>query len=60
MAKINYLPDEKIRKVNDFAEFLLSKIDDKLISEEIKKLASELKSFDFLKDEEDLKSVKNR
>lgn len=59
ISKINYLPDEKIKEVNDFTEFLLSKIDDKLISEGIKKLASDSKSFDFLKDEEDLYSVKD-
>jgi hypothetical protein len=57
VAKINHLPDEKVREVNDFTEFLLSKIDDKLINEGIKKLTSEGKSFDFLKDEENLYSV---
>ena len=59
ISKVNYLPDEKIREVNDFTEFLLSKIDDKLISKGIKKLASESKSFDILKDEENLYSVKD-
>jgi hypothetical protein len=57
MTKIKYLPDEKIEEVNDFAEFLLSRIDDKIISEGIKKLTSESKSFSFLKEEEDLYTV---
>jgi hypothetical protein len=29
--KIRQLPDTKIKEINDFAEFLLSKIDDKII-----------------------------
>lgn len=52
--KIRLLPDTKIKEVDDFADFLLSKIDDKIILEGIQKLASESKSFDFLSDEEDL------
>jgi len=57
IEKIDHLPDEKIIEINDFAEFLLSKIDDKIIAEGIKKLNYESKSFDFLKDDEDLYSV---
>jgi hypothetical protein len=52
--KIRLLPDTKIREVNDFADFLLSRIDDQIILENIQQLTSESKSFDFLKDEEDL------
>ncbi len=55
--KIRQLPDTKIQEINDFADFLLSKIDDRIISENIRKLSSESKSFDFLKDEEDLYDV---
>jgi hypothetical protein len=57
LSKINDLPDEKVREVNDFTEFLLSKIEDKLIAEGIMKLTADSKSFGFLKDEEDLYSV---
>jgi hypothetical protein len=52
--KIRQLPDTKIKEINDFAEFLLSKIDDKIILDNIQKLTSESKSFDFLNDEENL------
>ena len=52
--KIRLLPDTKIKEVNDFADFLLSKIDDKIILKGIQKLTSESKSFNFLHDEEDL------
>ena len=34
--KINNFPDDKIKEVNDFAEFLLSKIDDKLFQKELR------------------------
>jgi hypothetical protein len=57
ISKIQLLPDTKIREVNDFAEFLLSKIDDKIALEGIQKLTSDSKAFDFLKDEESLYSV---
>lgn len=54
--KIRQLPDVNIKEVNDFAEFLLSKLDDK-IQEGIQKMISDSKSFDYLKDEEDLYTV---
>ena len=57
ISKIKLLPDIKIREVNDFADFLLSKIDDKITLEGIQKLTSDSKAFDFLKDEESLYSV---
>lgn len=57
ISKIKLLPDIKIREVNDFADFLLSKIDDRITLEGIQKLTSDSKAFDFLKDEETLYSV---
>jgi hypothetical protein len=57
MDKIQQLPDVKIQEINDFAEFLLSRIDDKILMEGIKKLASDSKSFEYLNNEEDLYSV---
>ncbi len=55
--KIRQLPDSKIKEINDFADFLLSKIDDKIILEGIQKLTSDSKAFEFLKDEDDLYTV---
>ncbi|NEW81286.1 MAG: hypothetical protein GZ094_02820 [Mariniphaga sp.] len=52
--KIRQLPDARIKEINDFADFLLSKIDDKIIQEGIHKLTSESKAFEFLKDMDDL------
>lgn len=52
--KIRKLPDTKIQEINDFADFLLSKIDDKIILDNIQNLTARSKAFHFLNDEEDL------
>jgi Protein of unknown function (DUF2281) len=57
IKKIEQLPDIKIKEVEDFAEFLLSKVDDKILVEGIQKLGSDSKAFEFLKDEEDIYTV---
>jgi hypothetical protein len=57
ISKIRQLPDTKIKEVNDFADFLLSKMDDQIIREGIKEMISDSKSYDFLKEEEDLYTV---
>jgi len=51
------LPDYKIRELNDFADFLLSRIDEKITVKGIQKLATDSKTFEFLKDEEDLYTI---
>jgi len=51
------LPDQNLKEVSDFAEFLLSKIDDKVITEGIQKLTTNSEAFRFLEEEEDLYSV---
>lgn len=55
--KIRQLPDMKIKEVNDFADFLLSKIDDRIIQEGIHRIVSDSKSFNYLKEEDDLYTV---
>ncbi len=57
IQKIIQLPDVKIQEINDFVDFLLSKIDDHIIKEGVEKLNSESKSFYYLRDEEDLYTV---
>jgi hypothetical protein len=59
MLKISQLPDFKIREINDFADFLLQKIDDQILQEEIHELTSKSKVFSYLNEEEDLYSVNN-
>ena len=46
------LPDQNLQEVADFAEFLLSKLEDRLLTERIQKLVMNSNSFQFL--EEDL------
>lgn len=55
--KVNKLPDEKIREINHFAEFLLSKIEDAIDLEGIAQITSNSQSFDFLHYDEDLYTV---
>lgn len=57
MLKIRQLPDFKIKEINDFADFLLQKIDDQILREGIQELASKSKAFSYLNEEEDLYSV---
>lgn len=54
ITKISKLPENRIREISDYAEFLLKNIDEKIMTEGIQKLVSESKSFEFLKEEEDL------
>lgn len=46
------LPDQKLMEASDFIEFLLNRIDDKIINEGISRIAAESKSFSFLEEEE--------
>lgn len=55
--KIQLLPDSELQEVSDFADFLLSKIEDKILLDGIQKLTTHSKTFEYLKDEEDLYSV---
>jgi 3-hydroxyacyl-CoA dehydrogenase len=57
MDNLNKLPDQKLREVSDFAEFLLNRIDEAVITEGIQKLAGNSAAFEFLEEEEELYSV---
>jgi hypothetical protein len=54
---INQLPEEKASEISDFADYLFKKYEDQLVIENIKKLATESKTFSFLKEDENLYSV---
>jgi hypothetical protein len=54
---INQLPQEKASEISDFADFLIKKYEDQLITENIHKLVTESKSFSFLYDEDELYSL---
>lgn len=51
---IKKLPDNNVEELLDFAAFLLSKNEDKLIQKEIYNHVENSKSFEWLKEEEDL------
>ncbi|HBL76849.1 MAG: hypothetical protein A2W90_22935 [Bacteroidetes bacterium GWF2_42_66] len=55
--KIKQLPEAKIIEVSNFADFLLSKIDDGILQDGIQKITSESKAFEYLLVEEDIYSV---
>jgi len=54
VSKIKLLPESKVQEINDFIDFLLYKIDEEIITENIQQLVSDSRSFDFLNDEEEL------
>lgn len=48
------LPDDKVSEVADFTEYLYQKHEAYILNKGIQKLISESKSFEFLKEEDDL------
>ncbi|MBY0435427.1 MAG: DUF2281 domain-containing protein [Cyclobacteriaceae bacterium] len=57
LDSISKLPDNKIQEVSDYAEFLLSKLDDQIIASGIQKLIDENSTYQFLTDEEEIYTV---
>ena len=51
---INHLPEDKAREISDFADFISKQYEEQVLNEGITRLISNSKSFDFLKEEEDL------
>jgi hypothetical protein len=56
LSTLQQLPDEKLGEVKDFAAFLLSRWDDRLLTEGISQVATVSKSYTFLADEEEVYS----
>lgn len=55
--KLSKLPDEILKEVSDYAEFLLKKIEERELTAGIHQLAAKSESFKFLEEEEDIYSV---
>jgi hypothetical protein len=53
---LDKLPDNKLKEVSDFAEFLLNRIENQILTDGIQKLVTDSNSFQFLENEEDLYS----
>ena len=54
---ISQLPDDKAEEISDFADFVFKRYEEREITNGIRKLAAESKTFDFLNTEQDLYSV---
>ena len=57
VENLSKLPDQRLKEVSDFAEFLLNRIENRLMTEGIQQLTADSKVFKFLEMEEDLYSV---
>lgn len=57
MELIEKLPQEKIKQIKDFADFLLKRIEDETLVSGIQKLTMEGSTYDFLEKEEDIYTV---
>jgi hypothetical protein len=56
---LSKLPQEKVKEVSDFADYILKQYDEEILQKGIEKLVSVSKTYNFLKDEEDLYSVED-
>lgn len=56
---LSRLPQDKVKEVSDFAEYILKKYDEDILQEGMVKLMEDSKVFEFLKDEEDLYSFED-
>jgi hypothetical protein len=56
---ISSLPAEKVEEIADFASYILKKHEDDLIQRGIEKLVEDSSAFDFLKDEDDIYTLKD-
>lgn len=59
IENLNRLPDQKLKTVSDFTEFLINNIENQLLTEGIQKLTSESKAYQFLMEEEDIYTVED-
>ena len=57
LKNLSKLPQDKVREISDFADFIMKKHEEETLQEGIEKLISHSKSFDFLNEEEDLYSL---
>ncbi|MBC7587311.1 MAG: hypothetical protein H7178_03045 [Chitinophagaceae bacterium] len=57
LQAINQLPQDKASEISDFADFIIKKYEDQVLTHNIQQLATKSKTFDFLNDEEDIYSL---
>lgn len=56
---LKILPHEKVVEVAEFTEYLYQKYEDYILNKGIQKLISQSRSFEFLKEEEDLYTLED-
>ena len=57
IRSLSKLPNDKVREVSDFTEYVLKKYEEETLQQGIEQLAADSKSFQFLNDDEDLYTV---
>jgi len=57
LKNLSKLPQDKVREISDFADFIVKKHEEGTLQKGIEKLVGHSKSFDFLNEEEDLYSL---
>ncbi len=57
IASLQQLPENELKEIHDFAEFLLSRINGQLLTEEVTKLNASSASYKFLEEDTDLYTV---
>ncbi len=56
---INLLPTNKASEISDFADFVIKKYEEQLLTENIQNLVSDSEVFNYLHEEEELYNVKD-
>ena len=59
LTTLSKLPPEKVKEVSDFADYMLKKYDEEVLQRGIEKLVGKSKTFNYLKDEEDLYTLED-
>jgi len=54
---INQLPEEKAEEISDFADFVIKRYEESVLTKGVQTLSSQSHSFDFLNEEEELYSL---
>ena len=57
---INQLPEAKAVEISDFADFVINRYEEQSLSEDIQNIISGSQSFDFLREEEEIYSLKDQ
>ncbi|MDX1939378.1 MAG: DUF2281 domain-containing protein [Saprospiraceae bacterium] len=59
LETLQKLPEDKVAEIAEFAEFLLKKHEEQMLTKGIETLVNESESFAFLREEEDLYTVED-